>query len=114
MSILTCAAYFHNQLPRLEKQPGDAPPVPFSFLTSAIETPQVVCHITHTGPETHAVIAANLDRAPIYSGQIESTGPRYCPSIEDKIVRFRQRQSPHLLYSWQSRLPQGTNSGLER
>jgi tRNA uridine 5-carboxymethylaminomethyl modification enzyme len=77
----------------LQAQPGDEPPVPFSFLTTRIETPQTVCHITHTGPETHRIIAGNLDRAPIYSGQIASTGPRYCPSIEDKVVRFAERGS---------------------
>jgi len=78
---------------RLQVQPGDEPPVPFSFLTARIETPQVVCHITRTTPETHAIIGANLDRAPMYSGQIESAGPRYCPSIEDKVVRFAGRES---------------------
>jgi tRNA uridine 5-carboxymethylaminomethyl modification enzyme len=77
----------------LDAQPGDDPPVPFSFLTERIETPQTVCHITHTSAETHRIISGNLDRAPIYSGQIDSTGPRYCPSIEDKVVRFRERQS---------------------
>ena len=76
----------------LEIQPGDDPPVPFSFLTRSITTPQVPCHITGTTPETHAIIRANLHRAPMYSGQIESTGPRYCPSIEDKIVRFSGRE----------------------
>ena len=75
----------------LEVQPGDDPPVPFSFLTQTITTPQVACHITRTTPATHAVIQANLHRAPLYSGQIESTGPRYCPSIEDKVVRFAGR-----------------------
>ena len=79
--------------PSLAVQPGDDPPVPFSFLTSAISTPQIVCHITRTTPETHAIIRANLDRAPIYSGQIEGTGPRYCPSIEDKVVRFAARDA---------------------
>src|ERR1700743_355947 len=77
----------------LEVQHGDDPPSPFSFLTEAITTPQTVCHITRTTPETHAIIRANLHRAPMYSGQIESTGPRYCPSIEDKIVRFAHRDS---------------------
>ena len=77
----------------LELQPGDDPPVPFSFLTHRIETPQISCHITATTPETHAIIAANLERSAIYSGQIESRGPRYCPSIEDKIVRFQERHS---------------------
>ncbi len=72
----------------LEEQPGDTPPTPFSFLTKAITTPQVSCHITHTSPAMHEIIRANLHRAPIYSGQIAGTGPRYCPSIEDKVVRF--------------------------
>jgi tRNA uridine 5-carboxymethylaminomethyl modification enzyme len=77
----------------LELQPGDNPPCPFSFLTTNISTPQVACHITRTTPETHAIIRANLHRAPMYSGQIESTGPRYCPSIEDKVVRFAGREN---------------------
>jgi tRNA uridine 5-carboxymethylaminomethyl modification enzyme len=77
----------------MEVQHGDDPPSPFSFLTRAITTPQIACHITRTTDETHAIIRANLDRAPIYSGQIESRGPRYCPSIEDKVVRFAQRGS---------------------
>ncbi len=77
----------------LEAQHGDDPPSPFSFLTRRITTPQTVCHITRTTAETHAIIRANLHRAPMYSGQIESTGPRYCPSIEDKIVRFGHRDS---------------------
>lgn len=76
----------------LEVQPGDDPPEPFSFLTERIERDQVPCHITYTNPEVHALIRANLDRAPIYSGQIESSGPRYCPSIEDKVVRFADRE----------------------
>ncbi len=75
----------------LAEQPGDNPPEPFSFLTQRIETPQVVCHITATTPETHDIIRRNIDRAPMYSGKIESTGPRYCPSIEDKVVRFGDR-----------------------
>ncbi len=77
----------------LQVQDGDDPPRPFSFLSTQIATPQVVCHITHTSDATHAVIAANLDRAPIYSGAIDSVGPRYCPSIEDKVVRFKERHS---------------------
>ncbi len=75
----------------LDAQPGDDPPPPFSFLTRTIATPQVPCHITSTTAAGHALIRANLDRAPIYSGQIEGTGPRYCPSIEDKVVRFADR-----------------------
>ena len=77
----------------LEVQNGDDPPRPFSFLTGKITTPQIVCHITHTTAATHAVIERNLARAPMYSGAIESVGPRYCPSIEDKIVRFKERGS---------------------
>jgi len=77
----------------LDAQAGDDPPTPFSFLTQRIETPQIACHITRTVEATHAIIRANLDRAPMYSGQIESTGPRYCPSIEDKVVRFAARDS---------------------
>ena len=78
---------------RLEVQPGDDPPVPFSFLTETITTRQVPCHITHTTAATHAIIEANLARAPMYSGAIDSVGPRYCPSIEDKVVRFKERGS---------------------
>lgn len=75
----------------LEPQAGDDPPVPFSYLTDRIMTPQIQCHITGTTPAVHAVIQDNLHRAPMYSGQIESTGPRYCPSIEDKVVRFADK-----------------------
>jgi len=77
----------------LEAQAGDDPPTPFSFLTTRITTPQIACHITRTVAETHAIIRANIHRAPLYSGQIESTGPRYCPSIEDKVVRFAGRET---------------------
>ncbi len=75
----------------LERQDGDDPPQPFSYLTERIETPQIACHITATTAATHDLIRANLHRAPMYSGAIESVGPRYCPSIEDKVVRFGQR-----------------------
>jgi tRNA uridine 5-carboxymethylaminomethyl modification enzyme len=77
----------------LRVQQGDEPPQPFSFLTERITTPQTVCHITHTTKVTHAFIEANLARSPIYSGEIRSAGPRYCPSIEDKVVRFKERRS---------------------
>jgi tRNA uridine 5-carboxymethylaminomethyl modification enzyme len=76
----------------LELQPGDDPPIPFSTLTARIETPQVPCHITYTSPATHEIIRSNLHRSPLYSGQIEGTGPRYCPSVEDKVVRFAARE----------------------
>ncbi|MFC0240509.1 tRNA uridine-5-carboxymethylaminomethyl(34) synthesis enzyme MnmG [Rhodopseudomonas telluris] len=75
----------------VEMQPGDDPLEPFSVLTSAITTPQIECGITRTMPATHEVIRANVHRSPMYSGQIQSTGPRYCPSIEDKIVKFGDR-----------------------
>ena len=76
----------------LDEQWGDTPPVPFSYLTDAIATPQIACGITETTPATHDLIRANIHRSPMYSGQIESTGPRYCPSIEDKVVRFAGRE----------------------
>jgi tRNA uridine 5-carboxymethylaminomethyl modification enzyme len=75
----------------VEMQPGDDPPEPFSVMTSRITTPQIQCGITRTTPVTHEVIRANVHRSPMYSGQIKSSGPRYCPSIEDKIVRFGDR-----------------------
>ncbi len=75
----------------LEIQPGDDPPVPFSFLTDRITTPQVPCHITFTNDKTHKIISDNLGRSAMYSGRIEGVGPRYCPSIEDKVVRFADR-----------------------
>jgi tRNA uridine 5-carboxymethylaminomethyl modification enzyme len=75
----------------LEMQPGDEPPEPFSLLTARIANPQVCCAITRTTEATHRVIRANVHRSPMYSGQIQSRGPRYCPSIEDKIVRFGDR-----------------------
>ena len=89
---------------RLEVQAGDDLRVPFSFLTKQIKTPHVVCHITRTTDTGHELIRANLHRAPIYSGQIESTGPRYCPSIEDKIVRFPDRNSHQIFLE-----PEGLN-----
>ena len=76
----------------LVEQRGDAVPIPFSFMTRAITTPQINCHITGTTQAGHDIIRANLDRAPMYSGQIEGTGPRYCPSIEDKVVRFADKE----------------------
>ncbi|MCK1298690.1 MULTISPECIES: tRNA uridine-5-carboxymethylaminomethyl(34) synthesis enzyme MnmG [unclassified Bradyrhizobium] len=75
----------------VEMQPGDEPPEPFSVMTERITTPQIQCGITRTNSATHDVIRANVHRSPMYSGQIKSSGPRYCPSIEDKIVRFGDR-----------------------
>ncbi len=88
----------------LEAQPGDDPPEPFSFLTTRITTPQIACAITRTTAETHAIIRANLARSATYSGQIAATGPRYCPSIEDKIVRFADRSTHQVFLE-----PEGLN-----
>jgi len=90
---------------RLERQPGDADPVPFSFMTETITQEQLDCHITYTNPAVHDLIRANLHRAPMYSGQIQSTGPRYCPSIEDKVVRFADRESHQIFLE-----PEGRNT----
>jgi tRNA uridine 5-carboxymethylaminomethyl modification enzyme len=81
----------------LQMQPGDDLPVPFSFLTTRITNPQISCGVTTTTEATHAIIRANLHRAPMYCGQIDSVGPRYCPSIEDKVVRFAGR-SGHQIF----------------
>ena len=78
---------------RLEEQKGDDDPVPLSFLTDRITTPQLSCYITSTTAEGHRLIRENMHRSPLYSGQIEGIGPRYCPSIEDKVQRFRDRDS---------------------
>ncbi|MBS0183519.1 MAG: tRNA uridine-5-carboxymethylaminomethyl(34) synthesis enzyme MnmG [Nitrospira sp.] len=101
--------------PRLDKatidfsvmipQPGDSPPPPFSYRTQYITTRQVLCHLTYTSRETHDIIQGNLDRSPLYSGIIESTGPRYCPSIEDKVVRFAEKERHQIFIE-----PEGINS----
>lgn len=88
----------------LQVQPGDEPPTPFSYLTRSITTPQLNCHITSTTEASHKLIRANLGRSPMYSGQIESIGPRYCPSIEDKVVRFADRGSHQIFLE-----PEGLN-----
>ena len=89
----------------LELQPGDAEPQPFSFLTDRIEQPQMDCWLTATNGPVHDLIRANLHRAPMYSGQIRSTGPRYCPSIEDKVVRFADQPSHQVFLE-----PEGRNT----
>lgn len=89
----------------LTEQPGDSAPQPFSFLTDKISQPQLCCWTTETNHEAHELIRANLHRAPMYSGQIESTGPRYCPSIEDKVVRFADKQSHQIFLE-----PEGRNT----
>ncbi|MCC7305063.1 MAG: tRNA uridine-5-carboxymethylaminomethyl(34) synthesis enzyme MnmG [Alphaproteobacteria bacterium] len=75
----------------LEEQKGDDPPLPFSYLTDEIRVPQIPCHITYTTQETHRIIQENIHRSAMYSGQIKGTGPRYCPSIEDKVTRFADK-----------------------
>ncbi|MEJ0061910.1 MAG: tRNA uridine-5-carboxymethylaminomethyl(34) synthesis enzyme MnmG [Alphaproteobacteria bacterium] len=103
----------------LDMQPGDDPPVPFSTLTKRISTPQIACGITYTTAETHRIIRDNLHRSAMYSGQIEGTGPRYCPSIEDKVTRFADKErhqiflepegiDDHTVY------PNGTSTSLPR
>ncbi len=76
-----------------EEQPGDQPAVPFSFMNKEITVPQISCHITHTNQQTHQIIRDNLHKSAMYSGNIEGIGPRYCPSIEDKVVRFKDKTS---------------------
>ncbi len=88
----------------LEMQPGDKPPEPFSMLTDRIENPQIQCGITRTVRATHEIIRANVHRSPMYSGQIESRGPRYCPSIEDKVVKFGERDGHQIFLE-----PEGLN-----
>jgi len=77
---------------QLEEQKGDEPPIPFSFMTEKITVPQISCYMTYTSARTHEIIRENIHRAPMYSGQIKSRGPRYCPSIEDKIMRFADKE----------------------
>src|SRR5687768_11749350 len=88
----------------LQMQPGDQPPEPFSTLTDRITNRQIECAITRTTEQTHAIIRANVHRSPMYSGQIQSRGPRYCPSIEDKIVRFGERDGHQIFLE-----PEGLN-----
>ncbi len=90
---------------QVELQPGDDEPQPFSFLTDAIDCQQLPCWITYTNEAVHELIRANLHRAPMYSGQIQSSGPRYCPSIEDKVVRFADKQQHQLFLE-----PEGRNT----
>ena len=90
----------------LDRQPGDEHPRPFSFLTAAIRQEQLPCWITRTTPDIHDLIRANLHRAPMYTGQIRSRGPRYCPSIEDKVVRFADRDSHQLFLEPEGRQTQ--------
>ncbi|MGI9456982.1 MAG: tRNA uridine-5-carboxymethylaminomethyl(34) synthesis enzyme MnmG [Aeoliella sp.] len=90
---------------KTELQPGDESPQPFSFLTDRLDVKQLPCHITYTNEAVHELIRANLQRAPMYSGQIDSSGPRYCPSIEDKVVRFADKNQHQLFLE-----PEGRNT----
>lgn len=91
---------------KLERQDGDDKVKPFSFLTGSLELEQEPCHIAYTNEKTHEIIRGNLDRSPLYSGVIEGIGPRYCPSIEDKVVRFPERNSHQTFLE-----PEGRDSG---
>ncbi len=103
----------------LERQDGDMPPQPFSFMTDKITTEQIPCYITRTTEETHEIIRSNMDQAPIYSGQIKGQGPRYCPSIEDKVVRFAEKTSHQIFLEPEgldtnSVYPNGISTSLPR
>ena len=93
---------------KMSLQPGDEPVIPFSFTTDPddVQIPQEPCYLTHTTEETHRIIRENLDRSPLFTGVIEGTGPRYCPSIEDKVVRFAEKTGHHIFIE-----PEGRNSG---
>ena len=77
---------------RFTREPGDTPPVPFSFLTAPIDRPQIDCYLLHTNDRVRDLVRANIDRSPLFNGQIRGIGPRYCPSLEDKIVRFPDKE----------------------
>ena len=81
---------------RFEQELGDCPPVPFSFMTGTIDRDQICCHVTHTNDAVHELVRQNKDRSPLYNGQIKGIGPRYCPSLEDKVLRFPDRERHHL------------------
>jgi tRNA uridine 5-carboxymethylaminomethyl modification enzyme len=104
---------------KCQRQDGDNPPKPFSFMTGDFNPDQIPCWITHTTPETHKIILDNLDRAPLYDGQIQSVGPRYCPSIETKLVRFSGRDSHHIFlepetYDGNSIYPNGISTSVPK
>ena len=103
----------------LEMQPADAEPVPFSFLTDQIRVPQIECGITHTSRETHRIIERNLEKSAVYGGAIAGRGPRYCPSIEDKVVRFQEKESHQIFLEPEglddtSVYPNGISTSLPR
>ena len=92
---------------RCEAQPGDEPPEPLSWLTDRITVPQIPCHITHTQPETHDIIRANVHRTAMYAGKLSGPGPRYCPSVEDKVMRFPDKANHQIFLE-----PEGLDSDL--
>jgi len=101
----------------LDRQPGDADPMPFSFMTETLPTPQLDCHITRTTSETHAIIERNLSRSALYGGRIDGIGPRYCPSIEDKVVRFAEKDNHQIFLEPEGRddptvYPNGISTSL--
>ncbi|MBK8208358.1 MAG: tRNA uridine-5-carboxymethylaminomethyl(34) synthesis enzyme MnmG [Planctomycetes bacterium] len=103
----------------LQQQPGDEPAEPFSYMTSELAVQQVPCWVTHTNPATHAVILENMARSPLYSGQIVGVGPRYCPSIEDKVKRFADKTSHHVFLEPETRdgdtiYPNGISTSMPR
>ena len=97
---------------RLEMQPADERPAPFSFLTDAITVPQIACGVTHTTAETHRIIEENIGKSAVYGGAISGRGPRYCPSIEDKVVRFAERES-HQIFLEPEGLPDGDSGDAQ-
>ena len=103
----------------LQQQPGDEPAEPFSYMTGELAVQQMPCWVTHTNPATHAVILENMVRSPLYSGQIVGIGPRYCPSIEDKVKRFADKQSHHVFLEPETRdgdtiYPNGISTSMPR
>ena len=105
----TCARLDGNTInyDGLRRQDGDQPPVPFSFSTEKIEVEQIPCYITYTNEKTHQIIRKNLDRSPLFTGVIKGTGVRYCPSLEDKVVKFPHHQRHHVFLE-----PEGRNTSL--
>ena len=81
---------------QFEKAPGDDPPIPFSFLTDVLDQPQVLCHALHTTDRIHCLVRSHIEKSPLYNGQIKGIGPRYCPSLEDKVMRFPERERHHI------------------
>lgn len=81
---------------QFEKAPGDDPPTPFSFLTDGLDQPQILCHALHTTDKIHSLVRSHIEESPLYNGKIKGIGPRYCPSLEDKVMRFPERERHHI------------------